>query len=102
MQTVPDETMIVPGFEHHTFHCAACHDEERRLVFVREPKALSPPIQTPIQSEGMDQDFVDVSDNPVASLQPRTQLAGTRNGQVGGKCSRLTACLWHCPPTDLQ
>jgi hypothetical protein len=60
--------MIVPGFEHHTFHCAACHDEERRLVFVREPKALSPPIQTesaPIQTEGMDQDFVDATLQPV-------------------------------------
>jgi hypothetical protein len=68
VQTVPDETMIVPGFEHHTFHCAACHDEERRLVFVREPKALSPPIQTesaPIQTEGMDQDFVDATLQPV-------------------------------------
>jgi hypothetical protein len=67
VQTVPDETMIVPGFEHHTLHCAACHDEERRLVFVRELKALSPHIQTesaPIQSEGMDQDSVN------ATLQP--------------------------------
>jgi hypothetical protein len=68
VQSVPDETMIVAGFEHHTFHCAACHDEERRLVFVREPKALSPPIQTesaPIQTEGMDQDFVDATLQPV-------------------------------------
>jgi hypothetical protein len=68
VQTVPDETMIVPGFEHHTFHCAACRDEERRLVFVRGPKSLSPPVQTesaPIQTEGMDQDFVDATLQPI-------------------------------------
>jgi hypothetical protein len=26
---------LVPGFEHHTFVCSACHDLERRLVFTR-------------------------------------------------------------------
>ena len=35
MQTVQDDTMAVPGFEHHTFMCSDCHDVERRLVFIR-------------------------------------------------------------------
>jgi hypothetical protein len=47
VQTVPDETMTVPGFEHHTLNCPSCHDEERRLVFIRQPEPLSPPIQDP-------------------------------------------------------
>ena len=46
MQTVPDETMIVPGFEHHILNCPCCHDEERQLVFIRQPAPLSPPTET--------------------------------------------------------
>jgi hypothetical protein len=53
MQAVQDDTMAVPGFEHHTFMCSDCHDVERRLVFIRpveqggtEPVTLNaaPPI----------------------------------------------------------
>ena len=61
VQTVPDETMIVPGFEHHILTCPGCHDEERRLVFIRQPEALSPPIQT----DGIDSDFLDATLQPV-------------------------------------
>src|SRR6266705_1328737 len=35
MQAVRDDTMAVPGFEHHSFMCSDCHDVERRLVFVK-------------------------------------------------------------------
>jgi hypothetical protein len=35
LEAVPAETMMVPGYEHHTFECPACHDQERRLVFAR-------------------------------------------------------------------
>jgi hypothetical protein len=28
--------MAVPGFEHHTFRCSACHETERRLVFIKD------------------------------------------------------------------
>jgi hypothetical protein len=30
-----DETMMVPGYEHHTFECSACGEVERRLIFTR-------------------------------------------------------------------
>jgi len=36
MQVVPDDTMMVPGYEHHTLQCTGCNDVERRLVFSRE------------------------------------------------------------------
>jgi hypothetical protein len=68
VQTVPNETMTVPGFEHHILNCPRCHDEERRLVFIRQPAPLSPPGQTesaPIQTEGMARDFVDATLQPV-------------------------------------
>jgi hypothetical protein len=35
MKVVQDGTMAVVGFEHRTFMCSACHDVERRLIFVR-------------------------------------------------------------------
>ena len=35
MNVVRDETMTVPGFEHHTFRCSECHDVERRLAFIK-------------------------------------------------------------------
>ena len=35
MKVVKDETMIAPGFEHHTYMCSACSDIERRFVFNR-------------------------------------------------------------------
>jgi hypothetical protein len=36
VQVVPDDTMPVPGYEHHTLECPGCHEVERRLVFTRE------------------------------------------------------------------
>jgi hypothetical protein len=36
VQVVPDDTMMVPGYEHHTLQCSGCSDTERRLVFNRE------------------------------------------------------------------
>src|SRR5262249_56525458 len=31
----PDETMIVAGFEYHSFECTGCGEVERRLTFTR-------------------------------------------------------------------
>src|SRR5580704_7919017 len=77
VQTVPDETMIVPGFEHHTFHCAACHDEERRLVFVREPRLYPRPSRLnplPSRLKGWTRTLSMLRYNPLASLRPWTAL----------------------------
>ena len=61
VQSVPDETMLVPGFEHHKLVCPCCHDEERRLVFIRHPAPLSPPME----AEGSGSDFVDATLRPI-------------------------------------
>jgi hypothetical protein len=39
VQVVPDETLKVPGYEHHTLQCSGCNDVEQRLVFNRESAA---------------------------------------------------------------
>jgi hypothetical protein len=36
-----DETMMVPGYEHHTFECSACPEVERRLIFTRARRSPS-------------------------------------------------------------
>jgi hypothetical protein len=36
----PDDTMMVPGYEEHTFECSGCHDHVQRLVFI--PRAIGP------------------------------------------------------------
>jgi hypothetical protein len=39
MNVVQDDTMAITGFEHHTFMCSECQDEERRLVFTKQDRA---------------------------------------------------------------
>ena len=49
MNVVQDDTMAVPGFEHHTFTCSDCEDTERRLVFTK-PSRESDTEPTPVQA----------------------------------------------------
>jgi hypothetical protein len=42
VRAVPADSMMVPGYEHHTFECPACRGQERRLVFTREIGSLPP------------------------------------------------------------
>jgi hypothetical protein len=46
MQAVPDTTMMVSGYEHHTWQCTGCDEVERRLVFTREK---TPAANVPVQ-----------------------------------------------------
>jgi hypothetical protein len=49
METVAADTTTLPGFEHRTFLCSACHDIERRLMFTgaKTPTATSRPDLPP-------------------------------------------------------
>jgi hypothetical protein len=40
---VPDRELETPGYEHHTFECSGCGEQETRLAFSREPTRPSPP-----------------------------------------------------------
>jgi hypothetical protein len=59
MNVIQDNTMAIPGFEHRTFMCSACHDVERRLVFVKPgeqgadtlPVHASPPVAPASEAE---------------------------------------------------
>jgi hypothetical protein len=42
---VPDETVALPGVEHHTFVCSECHVTEHRVVFIKDGRETdSPPM----------------------------------------------------------
>ena len=50
---VPDNTIAVRGFEHHSFICSTCHGTEHRVLFMRHgreddaeilPRHLAPRI----------------------------------------------------------
>jgi hypothetical protein len=47
LNVVQDDTMAVPGFEHHTFICSECHDVERRF-FIHQTR---PRRQQPIPEQ---------------------------------------------------
>jgi hypothetical protein len=39
---VPEDTVVVHGFEHHTFSCSGCHSTLRRVVFTRHGREEAP------------------------------------------------------------
>ena len=94
---VQDETMAVPGFEHHTFMCSECQDIERRFVFMKQdpnsdtegmPEQVAPPVlpastvqDEPVAASGLlscpvepDQTVSTVPAEPTGPVQP-TQTA---------------------------
>ena len=42
VQVVKDTTMLVSGYEHHTWQCSGCSTVERRMTFTSE--STSPPM----------------------------------------------------------
>jgi hypothetical protein len=42
VQAIPDNTMMVAGYEHQTWQCTGCDEVERRLMFTR--------VKTPIEN----------------------------------------------------
>jgi hypothetical protein len=37
VQVIQDTTMLVPGYEHHTWRCSHCSRVEKRMTFTRVP-----------------------------------------------------------------
>ena len=94
MNVVQDDTMVVPGFEHHTFKCSECQDVEQRLVFTKQdrygdiPEQAAPAVapastvqDEPVAASGLlscpvepDQTVSTVPAEPTEPVQP-TQTA---------------------------
>jgi hypothetical protein len=46
VERVPDNTMFVSGYEHHTSECLSCGETERRLVFRRSDEPFQEELPT--------------------------------------------------------
>jgi hypothetical protein len=46
IQVTEDTTMLVSGYEHHTWQCSRCSTVERRMTFTRK-KTLTPMMDPP-------------------------------------------------------
>jgi hypothetical protein len=84
MKVAADDTMPVPGFEHHTFMCSGCRDVERRLVFagtrVRENAGEPPPVHAARstaeeQAENEPVDLADTAPSIAPALATRHEPA---------------------------
>ena len=40
VQVEKDNTLLVPGYEHHTWRCEGCGEVERRMTFIPEKKQV--------------------------------------------------------------
>jgi hypothetical protein len=82
VQSVPDETMLVPGFEHHNLICPSCHDEERRLVFVPHPAPLSPSIGVGGSGSGFSDAALQPIDETAAADSAAPEVGSIGSGTV--------------------
>jgi hypothetical protein len=60
IDVAPDETMIVPGYEEHTFECSGCHEHVRQLAFIlpaigplTSERIRLPPARPKTQNKGV-------------------------------------------------
>jgi hypothetical protein len=55
VQVVEDTTMLVPGFEHHTWQCSGCSVLEQRMRFSRAKILDRAAAAKPVRTAGTDQ-----------------------------------------------
>jgi hypothetical protein len=104
MNVVQDDTMLVAGFEHHTFMCPSCHDVERRFVFVGAAKATPVPATPAIAGEQSESRPVPPPETtpvtPISAVQdePAFALQGERDTPLVGVQDEPALVLQDVPP----
>jgi hypothetical protein len=80
VQAVADHTMMVPGYEHQTLECPACHEVERRLVFARpvEPRPVEP---KPVEPKSLDT-------KPIELRRPSEEGPASGTAPKGDACAQ--------------
>jgi hypothetical protein len=88
MNVVPDDTMAVPGFEHHSFMCSECQDMEQRLVFTKYGREEAPEGM-PIHAAPPHRAWTDVggytncgSGSVWPRARPHTQVLASQSGSA--------------------
>lgn len=93
VQTVPDDTIMVAGFEYRTLQCSACNEVEHRLAFNRgrasgdpETIAAAPPVSpADATSQPADADASAASDAPAdapAAASPPAEAQAPATAQA--------------------
>jgi hypothetical protein len=88
MQSVPDDTMMVTGYEHQTWACTGCDEVERRLMFTR--------AKTPI--DAVPAPAVAPQDAPAVRGEPEPE-PGPITAAIPSAWSRAVA-MFRGKPTD--
>ena len=104
MNVVQDDTLAVPGFEHHTFTCSECEDTERRLVFTKHsregdieptPVQAAPPVMpaSTMQDEHAAPSVFDTEPAPVQAAPPIAPASAVHDEHIArsGVLSRVVA-----------
>jgi hypothetical protein len=87
MRAIPDDGMLVPGYEHHILECLGCGEMEQRLVFrpVAEP-AVEPIVEAwteaPATQPGDGCEQVACADAPdLAVIEPTANALAMQPGR---------------------
>jgi hypothetical protein len=88
MQTVQDETMAVPGFEHHTFMCSSCNDIERRLAFAK-PGEQAGPKAVPAEAVPAHVVSAQAASAEVVPLHPAPRILPTASAHAHGSTAGM-------------
>jgi hypothetical protein len=68
VQAIPDDAMLVPGYEHHILECLGCGETEQRLVFRHAGEAWT---DAPTTQPSNDCDEAECADAPdLAAAEP--------------------------------
>ena len=73
VEAVPDETMMVPGYEHQTLRCSACGESERRFIFNSGKSSLT--TSAPVKAS-------DAFDKIADGLKEVTEISSSRNNDI--------------------
>jgi hypothetical protein len=88
VHVVKDDTMFVPGYEHHTWQCSACPEVERRLVFIRENTSAENVSVGPTRPEAP-ASKLEISAQPVENIRG-TQTELKEQAAIAGDTERLS------------
>jgi hypothetical protein len=86
VQVVKDTTMLVSGYEHHTWQCSGCSTTERRMTFTREKTATQP---LPVERNQM----APVKSAQAVSVEP-TQTASAEATHLRPLTTTLQTNVW--------
>ena len=73
VEAVPDETMMVPGYEHQTLRCSACGESDRRFTFNSGKSSLT--TSAPVKAS-------DAFDKIADGLKEVTEISSSQDNDI--------------------